>query len=125
MKLKELIEKINKLKLNEYDEDQLAEWVTELENYMILNIFNRAEGMDYEQVRYRYEEDGETELMVPDPFSEVYLHYLASKIDYWQQEIESYNNSVLLYNTAYQAFADYMRRKHKPKSRPNRKICLH
>lgn len=125
MKLKELIEKINQLKLNEYDEDQLTEWVTELENYVIVNIFNRAEGMDYEQVRYRYEEDGETELMVPDPFSEVYLHYLASKIDYWQQEIESYNNSVLLYNAAYQAFADYMRRNHKPKSGPNKRIYLH
>lgn len=125
MKLREAIEKVNRLKENEYGESQIAEWVTELENYMIDNVFNKAEGFDYEKKEYEYEESAEEELLVPDPYSELYVHYIASKIDYWNREMDSYNNSVAMYNAAYQNFANHMRRMYKPKSSVNRKIWLH
>lgn len=125
MKLRETIRQVNELKANAYTEDTLTGWIMELENYVIEDIFNRAEGMNYEPVTYSWEENDDQELMIPDPYSEVYIHYLCTKIDYWNREMDSYNNSVSMYNAAYQNFANRMRRKYKPKSSRNRKIMLH
>ena len=125
MKLGKIIELVNELKPNAYTEERLTEWITELENYAIEGVFNRAEGVNHKHVQYDYEKDRETELMIPTPYEEVYLHYLSSKIDYWDREMDAYNNSASMYNAAYNDFAAYMRRTYKPKSLPNKKILLH
>ena len=125
MKLGEAITEVNLLKANAYTEEQMTRWTTELENYVIESVFNRAEGNDYKPVVYDYDLDLEKELMIPDPYSEIYIYYVCSKIDYWDREMDSYNNSIAMYNAAYQNFAAYMRRTYKPKSAPNYKVRLH
>lgn len=125
MKLGKIIELVNELKPNAYSEEHLTRWVTDVENYAIEGVFNRIDGRNYEYVQYEYEKDRETELLIPEPYEEVYVHYLCSKIDYWDREMEAYNNSASMYNAAYKNFAAYMRRNYRPKSLPDKKISLH
>lgn len=125
MKVKDAIEKTNQLKSNAYSEEDMSVWLSELENYAIESIFNRATGEDREKVSYSYEEDGEKELMIPDPYSEIYIYYLAAKIDLWNKELDSYNNNTSMYNAAYASFASKYRRDHLPKQTKRPEIYLH
>lgn len=54
-------------------------------------------------------------LIVPEPYSELYISYLAAQIDYWNGEIGRYNNNMAQYNTTYADFAAAMTRTHMPK----------
>ena len=62
-----------------------------------------------------YDLDAERELSVPDRFQDVYINYMLSKIDFHNQETERYNNDVVMYNSAYDAFASWFKQNHMPK----------
>ena len=59
----------------------------------------------------------ETELLVPAPFDEVYLRWLEAQIDYANGEYDKYNNAILMYQTAYDGYANYYNRTHMPVGR--------
>ena len=63
---------------------------------------------------YDPEQDMDTVLMVPEPYSDVYVKYLAAQIDYHNAEFARYNNSMVMYNMALTAFADWYNRTHMP-----------
>ena len=98
MKLATLISKIQTLRPSQYDEQQLTEWVNEVEAQVVETILNRAVGNNIEFKPYNIAVDAEKELLIPDENCDVYLHYLAAKIDYWNSEIDRYNNSVAMYS---------------------------
>lgn len=125
MKVKDAIEKTNQLKANVYSEENMSQWLSELENYAIESVFNRAEGNDFPLVKYSYEDDEEKDLMIPDPYSEIYIYYLAAKIDYWNKELDSYNNNMSMYNASYSSFAAKYRREHMPKQTKRPPVFLH
>lgn len=67
-----------------------------------------------------YDEDTpiDTELLIPDNFSDVYIYYLASMIDFANGETKKYNNDRTLYADAYSEYRRWYHRTHK--SLPNR-----
>jgi len=59
------------------------------------------------------------ELLVPDPYSMLYLYWLMSKIDLLNQEIDKYNNDRALFENAYDTMSDWWTRTRMPlPSRP-------
>jgi hypothetical protein len=57
-------------------------------------------------------------LLVPEPYSEMYLHYLAAQIDYWDGEYTRYNNAMAAFNAKYDEYIGWFKRNHMPKQ-PN------
>lgn len=110
-----LIEKILILKGRQYDEETMVGWLNEIEGQAIEDVVNQAEGYNVEFVPLSYDQDAEKELTVPDRFQDVYTNYLFSKIDFHNQETERYNNDVVMFNSAFDAYAAWFRRKHMPK----------
>ena len=61
----------------------------------------------------------EDELIVPDPYgSQIYVHWLQAMIASENAEIAKYNQQMVLYNNAYQEWADFYNRTHMP-ARPH------
>ena len=58
---------------------------------------------------------GTTELLVPYPYSDVYIWYIIRNIDLYNNEIARYNNSNAMYNNAYLTYSDYYTRSHGPR----------
>lgn len=56
-------------------------------------------------------------LLVPEPYSMLYLYYLAAQIDFLNGELARYNNSMVMYNTALSTYADYVNRTRMPLQR--------
>lgn len=66
---------------------------------------------------YTMETDPGTELLAPFPYDEIYLYWLASKVDFQNLEMDKYNNDRILFNTAWNDLGDWYTRTHMPKQR--------
>ena len=115
MTVGELIETIIRLRGRQYGEDIMMGWLNEIEGQVIEEIVNRAQGYNVTFKPLSYDLDAEKELTIPTLFQDVYIHYMLSKIDYHNQETERYNNDVVMYNSAYDAYAAWFRRENRPK----------
>lgn len=105
MKVTEALSLFDELKPNSYSQDTKIGWLSDLDKNLINIVFkNRANNPAAEWEPYTAGNAGITELLVPDAHKEVYMTYLAYKVDYYNGEYERFNNSALLYNTHLQDF---------------------
>ena len=123
MTIIEAISRVDNVKPNSYTQDEKIKWLSEIDGTIKAEIIDTHE--DGENVSFSgYTEDTPvtTELLVPAPYSELYIHYLEMQIDYANNEYGKYNNSVMMFNTSYTAFEKYYNREHMPLSRGSRFI---
>ena len=85
---------------NTYDNDIKTIWVNEVEN----SILRLVQLNDTETITYVYEDDEDTELNVPDPYSKVYWAYLCAMVDLANGEFDRYTNLMTVYD---QFLTDY------------------
>ena len=116
MKIIEAINRIDSLKHNTYTNVDKIEWLSRLDEMVLRLIIDTHEGgEDVVFESYDTKTDLNTEMLVPAPFDEVYLHWLEMQIDYAQAEYGRYNNSSEMFNTAFNKYRNYYNRTHKPK----------
>lgn len=59
--------------------------------------------------------DPAAELLIPSPWDEAYVYYLAAMIEYERGEIARYNEHIALFHALWGAYADHLRRTHLPR----------
>ena len=121
MTIIEAINRVDTIKPNSYGQPEKIRWLSELDGKIKNEIFDTHEGG--ENISYSgYTDDTalDTGLIVPAPYDDIYIHYLEMRIDYANNEYGKYNNSMVMYNTAYSAFERYYNRNHMPISRGQR-----
>lgn len=99
--LASVIEEVNRRKTNPFTEEQLTEWINKLESTIQIDLLKTPLE---ELIRYTYETDQLAELIVPEPFTDVYVYYLFAMIDMANNEIASYNNSMAMFENAYSQY---------------------
>jgi hypothetical protein len=120
MTIAEALTKIDALKPNQYTAAVKTGWLSELDLLVKRKIVDTHEGyetipdlgLDEAGVQipftgYTDETVTTTVLLVPEPFSEIYVLWLAQKIDFYNNEIARFNNSAMMYNTAWQEYATW------------------
>lgn len=115
MTIKDAINRIDSLKHNIYSNGEKIAWLSRLDSMIktfIIDTHEGSEGVTFDG--YQANTDLDTELLVGAPFDEIYLKWLEAQIDYANGEYYKYNNSILMYNTAYEAFENDYNRKHMP-----------
>jgi hypothetical protein len=118
MKIIEAISKIDDLKHNTYSQNDKIGWLSRLDSMVKRLVIDTHEGgEDVIFNGYTSETNPETEMLIPAPFDEAYLRWLEAQIDYANGEIGKYNNSIEMFNTAWQGFQNYYNRNHMPKGR--------
>ena len=115
MKIIEVINRIDSLKHNTYTQNDKVAWLSRLDSLIKRLIIDTHEGGEKVTFTgYDDKTDLNTELLVPAPFDEMYLRWLEAQIDYHNGEYDKYNNAVLMYQTAYDGYANYYNRNHMP-----------
>lgn len=115
MKIIEAINKIDSLMHNTYNQVDKVAWLSELDSDVKRLIIDTHEGAGAVSFSgYDENTDLNTELLIPSPFDSVYLRWLEAQIHYHNGEYDRYNNAIIMYNTAFDAFAAYYNRTHKP-----------
>ena len=123
MTIIEAINRLDTLKFNTYSQTDKIEWLSRLDSAVKLQIVDLHEGA--ENVSFSEYNDNtplDTVLLVPAPFDEVYLRWMEAQIDYHNGEYDKFNASIIMYNTAFDAFAKHYKLHHMPRSRGSRFI---
>ncbi len=118
MTIMDVINRIDNIKPNRYDQSEKIKWLSSLDERIANDIFAKYEGSEgIVHNGYTDETILTTELLVPSPYDEMYVYWLEAQIDYWNGEYAKYNNSIDMFNTAYTAFANHYNRNHMPKGK--------
>ena len=116
MTLMDVINRIDSLKPNRYNQDEKIMWLSTLDERIMNDIIATHEEAEAESFNgYTSETSLTTELLVFSPYDEVYLYWLEAQIDYWNGEYAKYNNSIAMFNAAYTAFEKHYNKTHLPK----------
>ena len=115
MTIIEAINKVDALKFNTYSQNDKITWLSKLD-LAVKRLILDNHGNNPVPTFTGYTEDTplNTVLLVPAPFDEIYLRWMEAQIDYYNGENDRYNNSIMLYNTMFDAYASYYTRHHRP-----------
>lgn len=112
--IREVLARVDTIRPNAYTDGEKIAMLNTIEGRIYTDILEQAEGFDKEFLPFREGEE-ERELMVPVPFTDVYLYYLAAMIDFYNGDSGRYNDTMVLYNQAWEDYAAHYRERHKPK----------
>lgn len=118
MKILEAITQLDVLKPNSYSQAEKIGWLSTLDGTVKTEIIDTHEGA--EGVIFNgYDENTklDTELLASKPYDVLYIHYLEAQIDYANGELNKYENSMTMFNSAYSNYERFYNRTHMPKSK--------
>lgn len=131
MTINELLSEVDELKPNQYGDEQKIRWINKVEKTIIEEIIKMREpdkkpeeteeseesagNEETEFTGYTEATNMDTELVVKEPYTDLYKYYLFSMIDMHNEEYDRYQNSSQMFNAAYQDFANYWYRTHRGK----------
>ena len=75
------------------------QYLSKLDHLIAQNI------MSTDFTGYTEDTSGNTELLVGDPYTDIYVFWLQAWIDYWNGEYDKYNTAITMYQSVYDAFA--------------------
>ena len=115
MTISEAIALADSVEENRFPTATKVEWLSLLDGRIYNEVILAHEDSDeitYEP--YTAEDAETTDLLVPDPYSDFYPWYLQSRIQLSNGDTARYNQSIIMYNVAFQAWQDAYNREHMP-----------
>lgn len=119
MKVKEAIAEADGLKANMLPTEQKIKWLNRLDlrvkqEVLDTHLYNEGET---EATTPAYTTDNmEAELLVPEPYAEMYVHWLEAQIDYSNMEYDGFNAANAMFESVFSNWRNYYNQHHKPKS---------
>lgn len=86
--LKSIIEQLDRIRPNEYTNEEKTQWVSNIEVQIAKEIFG-ATVSEYDWVT-----DQEETLLLEAPYEDVYIFWLLAQIDFHNGEFNRYNNEL-------------------------------
>ena len=127
MTINELLTEVDELKPNQYEDALKIGWISNLDHRIVKEVILTHElpamvetDEDGNEVIKEFsfngytEDDMGTELIVREPYSELYKFYLFAMIDFYNGETDRYTNSMIMFNNAFSSFANDYNRTHMP-----------
>lgn len=103
MTINEILSQVDSEKPNEYATEQKLIWLNEAESAVYVDL--RGEVYDSPVTANSPQT---AVLSVPEPYAKMYTAYVKAQIDAANEDYDSYNQNIAVYNTYYQRYADYL-----------------
>ena len=119
MKVKEAIAEADGLKANMLPTEQKLKWLTRLDMRVkqeIIDTHELNEGEEAPTAPAYTKDSMETELLVPEPHAEMYVHWLSAQIDYSNMEFDGFNAANAMFDRVFNSYRNYYNQHHRPKS---------
>ena len=117
------IKKTDELMPNDVEQRDKVSWLSMLDGMVYRDVWLCHDILrDREFTRYTPETPVDTELLIPEPYDEIYRWYLEMHICDVNGEVQKYNNASAKYNTALLAYMDYCNRSYRPVPRTELKL---
>ena len=100
---------------NKYDEEIKIKWLSRVDMLIANEIIRKHEdGKNFVFGGYDEDTPKDTELLVPEPYCSLYIHWLISQINLHNQDYERYNSATSAFYAAYESYAEHYNREHMP-----------
>lgn len=115
MTINEIIELVDAQRPNAYEDKVKITWLDQLDRMAWREVFATHEDAGRDSFDgYTEDQDGNTELLIPNDHKLVYLYWLQAMIDFANQEMSRYTNSMTMFNAHYGDFQASWNRTHMP-----------
>lgn len=136
MTINQILALVDEINTNSYDSKVKIDWLSKLDGRVFNDVIlthehdlvpENSESEDDETEEVNLVEPTfsgyanvslNTELLIPDTYSDVYRDYLMAMIAYSNGETERYQNSMIMFNSNYQEYLDWYNRTHMPIGKP-------
>ena len=98
---------VDELKPNPYSEEVKAGWLAELDGKIAVEVL-------HQETPVYGPEAWDTPLLVPAPYDNLYALYVSAMIDYYNQELDRYQNSMVVFNAAMDEYRKWYQRTNLP-----------
>ena len=129
MTLIQAVNEADNLKPNMYGLPEKIKWLSRLDQRIFEEVLLMHELSDEEKEPFMVEIDGkrifsfcvynendqEKELIVQEPYDEMYVHWLSAQIDWNNREYAGFNATNAVFEATYTAFRNAFNRTHMPK----------
>lgn len=105
--IKEIIERVDLVKPNDFSQEQKVRWIAELDGKIALQVFLMAHE-EASQFQYAHPEALEQVPLVKFPHDNLYDRWLECRIDFQNGEYERYQNSLVAYNECYEDYLNWI-----------------
>ena len=109
MTIEQAINTLDVRQSNTFSRQEKISWLSQLDAL----ICKEVTGGDFPG--YTADTDPQTRLLVPEPWAEIYLHYMQAQMDYTGGEMTRYANAAAMYNAHFTAYKNYYNRTNLPK----------
>lgn len=123
MKVADVLQQYNTDRPNQVEDERKLQWLRTLDAQVLREVIHTHEGTkngeeeDVDDLLHNFGMD--TVLLIPEPYGDVYTHYLDEQIALMNNDIDRYNTSSTLYNNAYLTYQQWYNRTHRPMRRPS------
>ena len=109
----DIIDRVDDLEPNYYNDEYKLSWLQEVELLLWQEVYSTHAGA--EDMEEPGDIEADTELQVPQPYGrDIYENWVKAKISQANGESGRYNEYITLYYNAWQQFANYWNRTHRP-----------
>lgn len=116
MTIIEAITQADALNRNAYHQKQKIIWLSRVEALIkqtVVDIHEGGEGIQFSG--FDEHTNLETELIMPQPYDEGYIHWLQAQVYYANDEIDRYNRAMSMFNACLDSFKTFYKKGHAPK----------
>lgn len=114
MTIEEVLAEVDEIKPNTFDDNIKLKWLSELDGKIYKElILTHEHDADITFTPYT-SADMNKELLAEFPYSDIYRHYVFANIDYSNGESDRYQNSMVMFNNAFDAYRKYYNKTYKP-----------
>lgn len=96
---REIIERVDKLKINVYDSPTKIQYIDSLEGLISIQLLHKPFIPSSAELK---------DIIVPEPYAEMYVYYLFAMIDQLNMEYDSYNNNMAMFNNEWERYKAHL-----------------
>ncbi len=128
MTIADVIATIAEMKPHAFPDSKIVKWLSDLDAQIYKEVICHYDEETEDPTPYEMEDNEGTPavpdvtLIVPEPYSELYVLYVAAQMDFWYGDIVRHNNNMMAYNNAYDGFLRWYHNKHKSKPLPRLEV---
>lgn len=100
-----VLAEVDALEHNDFTPEEKIRWLSRLDGQAFEQVIRGREGGPEAFGGYTEETDPQTELLIPEPWGEVYSSYLLAQIARHRQENDLYNDHMSVFQDHYGAWA--------------------
>lgn len=116
MTIIEAINRTDEQKPNDYTQSDKIAWLSALDALIKREVIDtHINDSETEWHPYHDETPLDTELLAEEPYDDMYVSWLAAKIEFSNREYPNYNQDIVRFNETYTAYSRDYNRKHMPK----------